>query len=114
MNDAKQIQEKFDHYIQKVRWHIQRLYRLRNEITHSAFRENRSLIIYIEQIYTYLAQLISEMVYYIEHKNVESIEEACAVILENYRTYYDFLKEGRLQLNDILPDGIIDIAEIVM
>lgn len=114
LNDAKQIQEKFDHYIQKVRWHIQRLYRLRNEITHSAFRENRSLIIYIEQIYTYLAQLISEMVYYIEHKDVESIEEACAVILENYRTYYDFLKEGRLQLNDILPDGIIDIAEIVM
>ncbi len=103
----------FERYIQKNRWHIRRLYRLRNEITHSAFREEKSLTIYIEQIYTYLAQLISEVVYYIEHKGVGSVEEACAVILENYRTYYEFLKEERMQLADILPDGVIDIAGIV-
>ena len=41
------------------------------------------------------------------------MEEACAVILENYRTYYEFLKEERMQLADILPDGVIDIAGIV-
>lgn len=54
------------------------------------------------------------MVYYIEHKGVESVEEACAVILENYRTCYEFLKEGRMRLADVLPNGIADMDGLVV
>lgn len=111
LNDTKNIISKLDHYTEKVRWHIQRLYRIRNEITHSAFQENKSLMIYIEHLYTYLAQLISEVVYYVEHKHSESVEEAFATILESYNTYTELLKEGKIANQDVLPTGIIDITE---
>lgn len=94
-----------------MRWHIQRLYRIRNEITHSAFQENRSLMIYIEHLYTYLAQLMSEVVYYVEHKKSESVEEALATILESYNTYVDLIKEGYVALQEILPDGVIEFSD---
>lgn len=110
LNDPTAIIQKFEHYTQKIRWHIQRLYRIRNEITHSAFQEDKSLVIYIEHLYTYLAQLMSEVVYYVEHKNVSTIEEAYAIILESYRTYYELLKEGGLQVADVLPTGVIEIV----
>ncbi|MGI6298148.1 MAG: hypothetical protein ACOX1T_02930 [Saccharofermentanales bacterium] len=98
LNSYEIIIQKFEHYTKKVRWHIQRLYRIRNEITHSAFQENRSLIIYIEHLYTYLAQLMSEVVYYVAHKESESVEEALATILESYKTYIDLIKEGHMSL----------------
>ena len=68
-------------------------------------------MIYIEHLYTYLAQLISEVVYYVEHKQSESVEEAFATILESYNTYIELLKEGKMQNTDVLPDGIIDITK---
>ena len=108
LNDPTAIIQKFEHYTQKIRWHIQRLYRIRNEITHSAFQEDKSLVIYIEHLYTYLAQLMSEVVYYVEHKNVSTVEEAYAIILESYRTYYELLKEDGLQVADVLPTGVIE------
>lgn len=108
LTNTDTIKKKFEHYTQKVRWHVQRLYRLRNEITHSAFQENKSLIIYIEHLYTYLAQLMSELVYYIEHRRCNSVEESFSTILENYYTYMDLIKEGHLEIKDILPNGIIE------
>jgi len=111
LNDKTIIISKLEHYTQKVRWHIQRLYRIRNEITHSAFQEDKSLMIYIEHLYTYLAQLISEVVFYVEHKQAESVEEAFAIILESYNTYIDLLKEGKIPIHNVLPDGIIDITK---
>lgn len=107
--DSNLVGEKLEHYATKIRWHIQRLYRIRNEITYSAFQEDRSLTIYIEHLYTYLSQLISEVVYYIEHKQVNSIEEAFSTIMENYKTFMELLKAGYIENDSILPDGIIDI-----
>ena len=108
LTSTDEILKRFDHYTQKIRWHIQRLYRIRNEITHSAFNQNKSLIIYIEHLYSYLAQIISEIVFYIEHKNVSSVEEALAILKENYNTYYDILKQDSLAIDDVLPNGIVE------
>lgn len=108
LNDNQLVSDKLEHYTQKIRWHIQRLYRIRNEITHSAFNENKSLVIYIEHLYTYLSQLISEIVYYIAHKESKSIDEAYATILENYNTYIELIKDNYFETTDLLPNGIIE------
>ena len=55
-----------------------------------------------------LAQIISEIVFYIEHKNVSSVEEALAILKENYNTYYDILKQDSLAIADVLPNGIVE------
>lgn len=109
LNDKNNIKQKLDHYTNKIRWHIQRLYRIRNEITHSAFNETKSLVIYIEHLYTYLSQLMSEIVFYVVHKEVESVEEAYATIPEIYKTYYEMLESGNLTVCEILPNGIIEL-----
>jgi len=109
LNNKDEIMKKFDNHTRKIRWHIQRLYRIRNEITHSAYNGNKSLVIYIEHLYTYLAQLMGEVVYYVKHKNVESIEEAFETILLNYYTYHELIITNTLDIQDILPDGVIDI-----
>lgn len=109
LKNHEEIIKKLDHYTQKIRWHIQRLYRIRNEITHSAFKQNKSLVIYIEHLYSYLAQIMSEIVFYIANKNVDSVEEALSTLKENYLTYYEILTQKTLQINDILPNGIIEL-----
>jgi hypothetical protein len=111
LTNTQTILDKLDHYVNKVRWHIQRLYRIRNEITHSAFQDDKSLSIYIEHLYTYLSQLISEVVFYIEHKGVNSIEDAYSFITENYKTYMELLREGHFRNIEVLPNGIINVFD---
>lgn len=110
LNSTDEIVKRLDHYTQKIRWHIQRLYRIRNEITHSAFKQNKSLVIYIEHLYSYLSQAISEIVFYIESQNAGSVEDALATIKESYLTYLDLLKQGGMQIEDVLPNGIISLT----
>lgn len=111
LNDKTLIKNKFNDYVQKIEWHIQRLYRIRNEITHSAFKDNKSLVIYIEHLYTYLAQVISELVFYIQNKGTSSVEETFAILVETYNVYYNILTKdnGTMQIKDILPYGVIEI-----
>lgn len=110
LNSTEEVINKLDHYTQKIRWHIQRLYRIRNEITHSAFNQNKSLVIYIEHLYSYLAQIMSEIVFYIENKNVGSVEEALSYLKDNYITYCALLKEGSPAICSVLSKGIIELV----
>lgn len=110
LTSTNEVKKRLDHYTQKIRWHIQRLYRIRNEITHSAFKQNKSLIIYIEHLYSYLAQIMSEIVFYIENKDVSSVEEALAILKENYATFYSILSQGTLSTSEVLPNGIIELV----
>lgn len=109
LNDNKKILEKLERHKIKIEWHIQRLYRIRNEITHSAFKDDKSLTIYIEHLYTYLSQLISEIVSYIEHKNAKSIEEVYAILGDNFQTFIELLREEAFENKDVLPNGVIDM-----
>lgn len=110
LNDSNKMKDKIKHYKTKIEWHIQRLYRIRNEITHSALQKDRSLVIYIEHLYSYLSQLISEIVHYIEHKNVKTIEEAYALLETNYNTFIKLLENDEFRsINDVLPTGRIDL-----
>lgn len=111
LSNTQLIINKLEHYVKKIRWHIQRLYKIRNEITHSAFQDDKSLTIYIEHLFAYLSQLISEVVFYVEHKNVNSVEEAYSVIMENYKTYLELLRAEYFSNSDVLPNGIINIIE---
>jgi len=109
-NDLDKIREKITHFKRKVEWHIQRIYRIRNEITHSAFRDERSLMIYIEHLYSYLSQLISEIVFYVERKGTTSIEAIYASLETNYSVFEELSNNTPPPIIDFLPEGIIDIV----
>lgn len=53
--DNKYAITKFTNYHQHISWQIQRLYRIRNEIAHSATIDKTSLTIYTEHLFDYLS-----------------------------------------------------------
>lgn len=44
------LYRKIENHHRKIEWQVQRLYRFRNEVAHTALQENTSLIIYIEHL----------------------------------------------------------------
>ncbi|MFI3165567.1 MAG: hypothetical protein R3Y45_04735 [Bacillota bacterium] len=108
--DKNNIVKRLREHEKRLEWHIQRLYRIRNEIAHSAIGESVSLVIYIEHLYSYLTQLITEIVYIAKHKNTSDIGVILATLVEGYKTYMEILSiDGDMSVQDILPFGIINI-----
>ena len=103
--------EKINNHYNKVRWQIQRLYRIRNEITHTALREQTSLMVYIEHLYDYLSKYIAEIVTCINEKGYSSLEEALAYIVDNYNCYVVLSKEKdkKTSLTQLFETGVISL-----
>ncbi|MFA6808063.1 MAG: hypothetical protein WCR27_03630 [Eubacteriales bacterium] len=113
VNDVEYAKSKIENHYKKVKWQIQRLYRIRNEIAHSALQKNISLIIYIEHLYDYLATFISEIVTCLENKNLKTLEEVYCVIKDNYDVFIELQKDRRnynLIEDGVLTTGIIDLV----
>ena len=76
------------HYI-NVKRQLSRLYRIRNEIAHSALKDGVSLIRYIEHLDDYLSSFVSEVVMCWEKSSESNIEHIFEIIKDNYRAYTD-------------------------
>ena len=88
------------HYI-NVRRQLSRLYRLRNEIAHSALHDGVSLIRYIEHLDDYLSDFVAEVVMCWERNPQSSIENIFEIIKDNYREYWD-IKSSKKEANPML------------
>lgn len=110
VTELKVAGEKVLQHYENVQWQLQRLYRFRNEIAHSALRERSSLIIYIEHLYDYLMTFVSEIVTCIDGKKVDSIEQALLIIQDNYKEFEALIKDKKsiMKIEEVIPMGIID------
>lgn len=109
------IINKIRRYHKTVFWHIQRLYRIRNEIAHSALQENNNILILSEHLYDYLAVLISEIVYISTEKNIKDIDMIFPYLKDNYDSFNELIVDERGKTmfvqNFQLVDGIIDFLD---
>lgn len=95
-------------YYKTVSWHIQRLYRVRNEIAHSALQESNYLVAYIEHLYDYLAILITEIVFVCSEIEIKSINEIFPYLKDNYDAFESILQAEKVIIQEFqLEDGII-------
>ena len=111
--DFKKFQSQIKSYHTTVEWHLDRLYRIRNEIAHTAFTNNPSLLRYSEHLYDYLASTISEMTRIAQEKQSESFEEVISAINANYDEFVEICNEKITKSNpEILgrlwQSGIMD------
>lgn len=107
--DIKEAKGKIEQHHEHISWQVQRLYRIRNEITHTAFQEDSSLIVYISHLYQYLTTLISEIVIYLVEKNISTIEEALSLIRDNYDVFIELAKnDPDLVQKSLMRTGTID------
>ena len=72
-----------------MRWHLNRLYRVRNEIAHSGVLQEISTIRYTEHLYDYLATLVSEVTRFSAANATGSLGEIFSLINDNYMEFYD-------------------------
>lgn len=86
---------KFKNYHQHISWQIQRLYRIRNEIAHSATIDKNSLTIYTEHLFDYLSTFVSEIVSCTEKSDLKTIGEVYCKIQDNYAVFQETVKNPR-------------------
>ena len=106
--------KKYTNYYNHVLWQIQRLYRIRNEIAHSATAEKLTLTIYTEHLYDYLSTFVAEIVSCVNEKNLTTIGEVFCKIQDNYNVFKEIAdnrektKEDKDLLNNtVFTTGIL-------
>lgn len=111
LSDEKALVQKIKNHNQKVVWQLNRLYRIRNEIAHSASSVKMSSIRYIEHLYDYLATFVSEIVRFTNLKNLQVQGEIFALINDNYKEFEYITgkkKVNNTELGKLWTSGIID------
>lgn len=102
-------------YHRTVSWHTQRLYRIRNEIAHSALQENNNIVILTEHLYDYLAVLISEIIYASSEKHWDDINTIYPFLKDNYDAFDSVYTPQKKLLTErfMLKKGIIEYLDNV-
>jgi len=87
--DENEMFSRIDRHYINVKRQLSRLYRIRNEIAHSALNDGVSLIRYIEHLDDYLSGFVSEVVMCWEKTPESNIEHIFEIIKDNYQAYTD-------------------------
>lgn len=104
--DAEVMFKRIDNHYLNVKRQLSRLYRIRNEIAHSALNDRTSLLQYIEHLEDYLTTFVSEIVQCWEKHQDSEAEEIFEMIKDNYREYTD-IRTAKKKANPImLLDGL--------
>lgn len=107
--DNFSVISKIRKYYETTLWHIQRLYRIRNEIAHSALKDDNYLITYIEHLFDYLSILIAEIVFICSEKHITAIDEIFPFLKDNYESFNSSANHKESLVTDFqLTSGIID------
>lgn len=112
LTDVSIAKKKVENHYNRVKWQIQRLYRIRNEIAHAALQEKTSLIVYIEHLYDYLSTYIAEIVTCLNENKQSNLEEALCSIVDNYEVFISFAESGQSEYlkENVLKTGIINLV----
>lgn len=99
-----------------IEWQIDRLYRIRNEIAHSANFQQFSLIRYTEHLYDYIATYISEIIRFATQRNTSNFELISVEIIDNYSEFDFISNEKRITpkkdfLKSVWDSGIVDLID---
>ena len=113
LTDAQTLITKIQRHQTTVQWHLNRLYRIRNEIAHSGILQEMSAVRYTEHLYDYLATLVSEVTRFSEKKSTDSLGEIFSLINDNYLEFHDLsLAKKQIDKSQVLgklwTTGIID------
>jgi len=112
--DSEVMSNKIERHHSNVKRQLSRLYRIRNEIAHSAMNDETSLIKYIEHLDDYLSSFVSEVVMCAELKSENRIEIVFEIIKNNYQVFCDIKNSKKMigqakLLEKVFETGIISL-----
>lgn len=105
ISDKRKIYDKIIRYSETVLWHVQRLYRLRNDITHSGYLSDYDITPYIEHLHNFIASLIIEVIYVVVDKslNLTTVGDILSYLKDTFESFKD---QHDIE-NSIFETGII-------
>lgn len=118
LNDKNSLYERIKKHHYNVKCQLSRLYRMRNEIAHSAFLDlnNSNFIKMIEHLDDYLISFVSEVVRCASAHSNDSIEleEIFEIMKNNYRDFVEITELKRKlnldsSLEDLFKTGVINL-----
>lgn len=77
---------------QRIKWHLQRLYRIRNAIVHSANHQQSNLTLFVRHLREYLSSIIPTSIYFLATSNYQTLEEVFSAMIDNYNVTIEILK----------------------
>lgn len=96
LNNEMEFINQIKSHHETIKWHLDRLYRIRNEIAHSAHKQRISVVSYTEHLYDYLATYISELARFSIEKGITNVCELSAAIIDNYNEFLFIAQERKL------------------
>ena len=112
LTDPQPLIDKVEKHHTTVRWHLNRLYRVRNEIAHSGVMQEISAIRYTEHLYDYLATLVSEITRFSAANATGSLGEIFSLINDNYMEFYDLSRAKQTDKSSVFgklwTSGVMD------
>ncbi len=106
------VSKKIKNHSQRVSWHLQRMYRVRNSIVHSAYHENQNLELLVRHLNSYLKYTVNGAIFAVDRTSSNSFDEVFAMIKQNTEATTEILKDNSLLRNKqlylkFLIDGAI-------
>lgn len=116
LGDPKKVSEKIQNHSRRVQWHLQRMYRVRNSIVHSANHDNQNLNLLIRHLNSYLRSTVNGSIFYLYKTNLTNFDEIFHTMKQNYEATVSLLDEGNIKDNiemylKILIDGALFFDE---
>lgn len=105
--NEKKMYDKIVKYNDTIYWHTQRLYRLRNDITHSGYLSNSDITPYIEHLHNFVASLIIEVVHIVSNPSLKitNVGAALAYLTDCYESF----KNKYSTINSVYETGVIKL-----
>ncbi|MCA0149711.1 hypothetical protein LCD52_13000 [Rossellomorea vietnamensis] len=120
LSDSKTLRDLMTNHFNTLTWHIQRLYRVRNNLVHAATAE-KDITLLIEHLHFYIRSTIHELVSKIQNKEFNSLGNLYLAIEDNYYALIEILmknisdspKKGPINRyeSDLIFEGPIFIYE---
>ena len=93
------ISIKIRKHCERVKWQLQRIYRVRNSIVHSANHDNHNILLLIKHLNSYLRSTVNVTAFYLYKTNGKSFDEVFVVMKQNLEATIDLLGDVNVLVN---------------
>jgi len=111
IEDGPSVAKRLKEHHKKINWHLQRLYRVRNSISHSAYFSTRPLSTYIKNLSEYLSIVVTEVLHQLNKNQYSCIEEVFEALVDNHNVIVDIFETDCIYDLSLLIDGTLDVLQ---
>jgi hypothetical protein len=107
LSTPQNVKNKLKEHHLRVQYHLQRIYRVRNSIVHSANHGDNNLELLIKHLNSYLKSSVNVCAYHVKNNEARNFDEAFVLTKQNYDATIEILDDNTLISNKRVYKGIL-------